>query len=137
MKLSNTPKSGARWLRPHNCILQCGRGKPRPLLRRSQALTEGLLSIGGNHKVRDMGLPSQPVALTPEQVAVLSRKLSDLRHNVNNNLALMVAALELIRRKPDSVPRMITNLTEQPQKILEEIKKFADEFEKTLKITPD
>lgn len=84
-----------------------------------------------------MGLPSQPVPLTPEQVAALSRKLSDLRHNVNNNLALMVAALELIRRKPDSVPRMITNLTEQPQKILEEIKKFADEFEKTLKITPD
>ena len=84
-----------------------------------------------------MGLPSQPVALTPEQVAALSRKLSDLRHNVNNNLALMVAALELIRRKPESVPRMITNLTEQPQKILEEIKRFAEEFEKALKITTD
>ena len=83
-----------------------------------------------------MGLPSEPVLLTPEQVAALSRKLSELRHNVNNNLALMVAALELIRRKPESVPRMITNLTDQPQKIVEEIKKFAEELEKTLKITP-
>ena len=84
-----------------------------------------------------MGLPSQTVPLTPEQVAAISRKLSDLRHNVNNHLALMVAALELIRRKPDTVPRMINNLAEQPQKILEEIRKFAEEFEKALQITPD
>jgi hypothetical protein len=94
-----------------------------------------LLSIGGNHKVNAMGLPSEPVLMTPEQVAALSRKLSELRHNVNNHLALMVAALELIRRKPESVPRMINNLTEQPQKIVEEIKKFAVELEKTLNIT--
>jgi len=84
-----------------------------------------------------MGLPQQPVPLSPEQVADLSRKLSDLRHNVNNHLALMVAALELIRRKPDAAARMINNLNEQPQKILEEIKKFSVEFEKTLMITQD
>jgi CHASE3 domain sensor protein len=82
-----------------------------------------------------MGLPQQTVPLTPEQVADLHRRLSDLRHNVNNHLALMVAALELIRRKPEAAARMINNLNEQPQKILEEIKKFSDEFEKALKIT--
>lgn len=84
-----------------------------------------------------MGLPQQPVPLSPEQVADLSRRLSDLRHNVNNHLALMVAALELIRRKPDAAARMINNLNEQPQKILEEIKRFSDEFEKLLQITQD
>ena len=84
-----------------------------------------------------MGLPSQIVPLTPQEVADLSVKLSDLRHNINNHLALTVAALELIRRKPDVASRMINNLSEQPQKILDEIKKFSDEFEKTLRITPD
>lgn len=84
-----------------------------------------------------MGLPHQPVPLSPEQVAELSRKLSDLRHNVNNHLALMVAALELIRRKPEMIQRMVDNLTEQPQKILDEIKKFSEELEKVLRITHD
>ncbi len=82
-----------------------------------------------------MGLPRQTVPLSPEQVAELSRNLSDLRHNINNHLALMVAALELIRRKPEMVERMLNNLTEQPQKILEEIKRFSEELEKALNIT--
>ncbi len=82
-----------------------------------------------------MGLPRQTVPLSPEQVAELSRNLSDLRHNINNHLALMVAALELIRRKPAMVERMLNNLTEQPQKILEEIKRFSEELEKALNIT--
>jgi len=84
-----------------------------------------------------MGLPRQTVPLSPEQVAELSRKLADLRHNVNNHLALMVAALELIRRKPEMVERMLNNLTEQPQKILDEIRKFSEDLERTLKITHD
>ncbi len=84
-----------------------------------------------------MGLPRQTVPLSPEQIGELSRRLSNLRHNVNNHLALMVAALELVRRKPELIERMVNNLTEQPQKILEELKKFAEEFERALKITPD
>ena len=84
-----------------------------------------------------MGLPNQTVPLSPEQVAELSRKLSDLRHNVNNHLALMVAALELIRRKPEMLQRMVNSLTEQPQKILEELRKFSEELERTLQISHD
>jgi len=84
-----------------------------------------------------MGLPRQTVPLSPEQVVDLNRKLADLRHNVNNHLALMVASLELIRRKPEMIDRMVNNLTEQPQKILEEIKHFSEEFEKALRITRD
>jgi hypothetical protein len=84
-----------------------------------------------------MGLPRQTVPLSPEQVVDLDRKFADLRHNVNNHLALMVASLELIRRKPEMVDRMVNNLTEQPQKILEEIKHFSEEFEKALRITRD
>jgi hypothetical protein len=84
-----------------------------------------------------MGLPNQPVTLTPQQVAEFSKRLSDLRHNINNNLSLIVAAAELIRFKPDAAVQLAGTLAEQPPKIMEELKKFSAEFEKILVITKD
>jgi len=44
-----------------------------------------------------MAFPTEPVTLTVGEVQELNRKLSDMRHDINNHLSLMVAALELIR----------------------------------------
>ena len=38
-------------------------------------------------------------------------------------------------RSTDMVARLVNNLTEQPQKILDEIKNFSEELERALKIT--
>jgi hypothetical protein len=84
--------------------------------------------------VYPMGLPTSPVALTVQQVEDLNKRLSTLRHNVNNHLALIVAAVELIKVNPDMLPRMTITLTEQPPKITEEIKKFTAAFEQALGI---
>ncbi len=84
-----------------------------------------------------MDKPTHRVKFTPEQVKDLNRKLADLRHNVNNHLAMLVAAAELIRRKPELAPRIADALIEQPRKITEEIKTFSDEFEKVFGITED
>jgi hypothetical protein len=46
-----------------------------------------------------MALPTGPVTLKVEELDQLNRKLSDMRHDVNNHLSLIVAALELIRYK--------------------------------------
>jgi len=82
-----------------------------------------------------MGLPSEPVTLTVEQLSELSRKLSTLRHDINNNLSLIVAATELIKHKPQVADRMMGTLSEQPAKIMEALRKFAVDFEHTLGIT--
>ena len=82
-----------------------------------------------------MGLPSSPVTLTPAQIEDLNRKLATLRHDVNNHLALIVAAVELIKFNPDVLTRMIGTLGEQPAKISEEMSKFSAEFDKTFGIT--
>ena len=79
--------------------------------------------------------PKQPVTLTPEQVDELSRKLSMMRHDINNNLSVIIAALELIRYKPDAAERMLASISQQPAKIGETMAKFSAEFEKTLGIT--
>jgi hypothetical protein len=82
-----------------------------------------------------MGMPAEPVTLTPEQIAELNGKLSAMRHEINNNLSLLVAALELIRFKPDMREKMVATIGEQPQKIMRQIQGFSAEFEKTFGIT--
>jgi uncharacterized coiled-coil DUF342 family protein len=82
-----------------------------------------------------MGLPSQPVTLTAEQISELNRKLSDLRHDVNNSLSLVLAAVELIRLKPQMTERLAATLADQAPKITETMAKFSREFETTFGIT--
>ena len=84
-----------------------------------------------------MGLPQSPVSLTVEQVAELNTQLSDMRHNINNQLALIVAAVELIRRKPEMAPRMVETIAVQPDRIIEEVQRFSTGFEGVCGITRD
>jgi len=84
-----------------------------------------------------MTLPTQPVILTVEQIAELNRQLSNMRHDINNQLSLVLAATELIRAKPHMVERMTATLVEQPPKITAALVKFSNEFEKTLRIKRD
>ena len=82
-----------------------------------------------------MALPIQPVTLTVEQLGELNRKLSTMRHDINNNLSLIMAAVELIRHKPQMIERMMATLAEQPPKITDALAKFSAEFERTFGIT--
>lgn len=84
-----------------------------------------------------MATPQTPVTLTPEQVAELNEKLGTMRHDINNNLSLIVAAVELIRRKPELATRMVDNISQQPDKIIAQMRTFTAEFEKTFSITRD
>ena len=81
-----------------------------------------------------MGLTIGPVSLTAEQVDELNRKLSDMRHDINNYLSMMVAAVELIKYNPASAARMTETLQEQPRKISEALTKFSAEFENAVGI---
>ena len=82
-----------------------------------------------------MGLPKQPITLTVEQLEDLNNRLSHLRHDINNNLSLIVAAVELIRHKPQMAERMLVTLSEQPPKMTACLSKFSAEFERALGIT--
>lgn len=82
-----------------------------------------------------MGLPIEPVTLSVAQLEELSRKLATMRHDINNNLSLIVAAMELIRHKPQMTERMMATLGEQPAKIGDAVGKFSSEFERAFGIT--
>ena len=78
-----------------------------------------------------MTLLSQPVTLSVEQIEELNRHLANMRHDINNNLSLIMAATELLRHKPQMLERMTGTLVEQPPKITHALGKFSAEFERT------
>ena len=82
-----------------------------------------------------MPLPSQPVTLSVEQIKELNAKLGMLRHDVNNHLSLIMAAVELIRRRPENPERMWTTLVDQPHKLAEAVAEHVRELEAALQIT--
>ena len=67
-----------------------------------------------------MPLPLQPVTLSAEQIGELKQKLADLRHDINNNVALMLSAIEMMRRRPESFEKMLDSMARQPHRINEE-----------------
>ena len=81
-----------------------------------------------------MTLPSQPVTLAVNQIDQLNQQLSTLRHDINNQLSLMLAAAEVIRRKPEAAERMSATFEELPRKIIEAMLRFSAEFEKSFDI---
>jgi len=82
-----------------------------------------------------MTLPNAPVTLSVEQIAEFNHKLSEFRHGLNNNLSLITAAIELMRRRPETAPQMSETISEQPRKIVAAISEFSGELEKLLGIT--
>jgi len=82
-----------------------------------------------------MPLPNESITLSVEQIREVNSKLADLRHDVNNGLSLMTAAVELIKRRPENAGNMWSTLIEQPRKITDAISQFSRDFEAMLHIT--
>jgi hypothetical protein len=57
-----------------------------------------------------------------------------MRHEINNQLALAVAALELIRFRPELREKMLDTIAQQSPKITAEVAKFSAAFEQTFGI---
>lgn len=84
-----------------------------------------------------MATPDEPVTLTPQQIEEINARLADTRHDINNQLSLIIAAVELIKRKPESAEKMIATISQQPEKIMNELRGFSEDFEKLLGVIRD
>jgi hypothetical protein len=82
-----------------------------------------------------MGLPTEPVTIRAEEIGELHQKLSTMRHDINNQLSLVMAAIEILRRKPESQEKMLETLLKQPMKISQALGAFSVEFDKVMGIT--
>ena len=79
--------------------------------------------------------PSGPVTLSEAQILKLHQSLREMRHDVNGRLAVIVAAAELMRLKPESMEERLKLLLEQPHKAADHISEFSQVFENTFGLT--
>jgi signal transduction histidine kinase len=94
-----------------------------------------LICDGAGVILSQMGVPNTPATLSVAQVTELSNKLAHMRHEINNQLAMVVAALELLRYRPEMRDKMIATIGQQPPMIMAEVAKFSAEFEQAFGIT--
>lgn len=78
---------------------------------------------------------SGPVTLSEEQILELHKSLRDMRHDVNGRLAVIVAAAELMRLKPETMEERLKLLLEQPHQAADHITEFSRIFEDVLGLT--
>jgi hypothetical protein len=82
-----------------------------------------------------MAQPNEPVTLSIGQIKELHQRLVTMRHDVNNNLSIVTAAAELIRRRPENTGQMLESIDQQPPKIVDAISQFSRDLEAALRIT--
>jgi hypothetical protein len=74
----------------------------------------------------------QSHVLTPQQLSELNQRLSCLCHNVNNHLSLIMAATDLIQRKPEATDRALEAMRVPPEEIARELRCFCSDLEQIL-----
>ena len=79
--------------------------------------------------------PKGPVTLTEEQIMAVHQSLRDMRHDVNGRLAIIVAAAELIRLRPEMTEERLKQLLDQPHKAAATIAEFSRVFESAFGLT--
>ena len=82
-----------------------------------------------------MALPTQSVTLSPDQIGALNQKVANLRHDINNQVGLIIAAIEIMQVKPELFEKMTESMMQQPPKITDTLQQFSLDFEKTFGIT--
>jgi hypothetical protein len=89
------------------------------------------------HKIADTAARREAIlqaipGYTLETIVGLNMKLKRMRHDVNGKLAVIMAAVELAKLRPDTAAKMLDRLMDQPDQITKLVNEFSDEFEKTL-----
>ena len=79
-----------------------------------------------------MSTLGESVTLTPEQIEAFAKELSLTRHAINNQLALMLASVELMQLRPEKLPDLAEKLMNHPGRISDEIQRFSQGFNETL-----
>ena len=82
-----------------------------------------------------MGLPTESVSFTPQQVRELYTELRKARHDVNNKLACIQACTQLVLYRPEEILRLSQIVDEQSVGTQAALGSFSACFEKAFGIT--
>jgi hypothetical protein len=63
--------------------------------------------------------------LSPEELAQLQKKFSEIKHSINNALAVMMALSEMSQRRPDYAEKLATTVLNKAPQIVTSLQEFT------------
>ncbi|MDQ3198330.1 MAG: hypothetical protein M3Q46_03935 [Verrucomicrobiota bacterium] len=69
---------------------------------------------------------TEPVSNIPqEEIAQLQKKFSEIKHSINNALAVMMALSEMSQRRPDYAEKLATTVLAKAPQIVTSLQEFT------------
>jgi hypothetical protein len=69
---------------------------------------------------------TEPVStIPPDEVAQLQKKFSEIKHSINNALAVMMALSEMSQRRPDYAEKLASTVLSKAPQIVTSLQEFT------------
>ena len=74
--------------------------------------------------------------LSPEELAQLQKKFSEIKHSINNALAVMMALSEMSQRRPDYAEKLATTVLSKAPQIVTSLQEFTQVLNEKAEVKP-
>jgi hypothetical protein len=75
--------------------------------------------------------------ITQEELAELQRKFSEIKHSINNALAVMMALSEMSQRRPDYAEKLATTVLSKAPQIVSSLQEFTQALNEKAGVKPE
>ena len=74
--------------------------------------------------------------LSPEELVQLQKKFSEIKHSINNALAVMMALSEMSQRRPDYTEKLATTVLSKAPQIVSSLQEFTQALNEKAGVSP-
>ena len=74
--------------------------------------------------------------LSPEELAQLQKKFSEIKHSINNALAVMMALSEMSQRRPDYAEKLAASVLSKAPQIVSSLQEFTQVLNEKAGVKP-
>ncbi len=75
--------------------------------------------------------------ITQEELAQLQRKFSEIKHSINNALAVIMALSEMSQRRPDYAEKLATAVLGKAPQIVSSLQEFTQALNEKAGVKPE
>jgi hypothetical protein len=80
---------------------------------------------------------TEPASTIPkEEIVQLQKKFSEIKHSINNALAVMMALSEMSQRRPDYAEKLATTVLSKAPQIVSSLQEFTQALNEKAGVSP-
>ena len=76
-------------------------------------------------------------SITAEELGQLQRKFSEIKHSINNALAVMMALSEMSQRRPDYAEKLASTVLSKAPQIVSSLQEFTQALNEKAGVKPE